>query len=119
MRVVAFVQVTYFVLTGVWPIVHLRSFEAITGPKVDGWLVRTVGLLVTVIGLAIGVAAWRGVFSPEVMLLAVSSAGSLAVIDVVYVAQRRIAKVYLLDALAEAILILGWGLAYAADAARS
>jgi len=28
----------------------MRSFEAITGPKADKWVVRTVAVLVTVIG---------------------------------------------------------------------
>ena len=36
----------YFFLTGLWPVVHLPSFIAVTGPKRDLWLVRTVGLLI-------------------------------------------------------------------------
>jgi hypothetical protein len=35
-------QGAYFVATGVWPLVHIRWFEAVTGPKVDKWLVGTV-----------------------------------------------------------------------------
>ena len=29
------VQGSYYLVTGLWPLVHLASFEAITGPKVD------------------------------------------------------------------------------------
>jgi hypothetical protein len=30
-------------VTGVWPILRLRSFEAVTGPKKERWLVKTMG----------------------------------------------------------------------------
>ena len=43
----AHAQGGYYAITGVWPLVHMRSFEAVTGPKQDHWLVHTVaGLLV-------------------------------------------------------------------------
>ena len=47
-------QAVFYIVTGVWPIVSMRSFEAITGPKVDRWLVKTVGALVAVIGVRAG-----------------------------------------------------------------
>lgn len=50
MRYVCLTQGIYFMLAGVWPLVNIHSFEVITGPKVDVWLVKTVGLLVAVIG---------------------------------------------------------------------
>src|SRR2546421_737901 len=46
---IALIQSAYFLLTGLWPIFHIRSFMRITGPKNDLWLVRTVRLLLTVI----------------------------------------------------------------------
>jgi hypothetical protein len=106
----AIIQAVYFLITGVWPIVHLRSFMAVTGPKIDYWLVKTVGLIVAVIGLAIGIAAMRGrgQFGVEIFVLAVGSAAALGVVDVVYVAKRVIPRIYLADALAEAILVAGW-----------
>ena len=41
-------QSVYYVSTGVWPIVHLRSFMALTGRKRDTWLVQTFGALAAV-----------------------------------------------------------------------
>lgn len=108
---VAGTQAVYFLLTGVWPLVHVRSFMAVTGPKHDVWLVKTVGVIVGVIGLALGVAALRRDLGPEVMTLAVGSASGLAAVDVVYVAKRVIAPIYLLDAAAEAVLVAGWACA--------
>ena len=41
-------------------------------------------------------------------MLAIGSAAALAGIDLVYVSRRRIAPIYLLDALGEFALIAGW-----------
>ena len=101
-------QAIFYVATGVWPFVSMHSFEAVTGPKVDRWLVKTVGALVAVIGCALALASRRRQLAPEVVLVAAGSAAALATIDTVYVAKRRISPVYLLDAVAEIALLAGW-----------
>ncbi|HEX8600013.1 MAG TPA: hypothetical protein VF952_16045 [Chloroflexia bacterium] len=102
-------QAVYYALTGLWAIVDIRSFQKVTGPKVDIWLVKTVGVLIIVIGAVLGLAGKRGEPVPEVPLLAVGSAAGLTAIDIIYVARKRIRPVYLLDALAEVGLIALWG----------
>ena len=101
-------QAIIYIVTGVWPFVSMRSFEAVTGPKVDRWLVKTVGALVAVIGCALALASRRRQLAPELVLVAAGSAAALATIDTVYVARRRISPVYLLDAVAEIALLIGW-----------
>ena len=66
----------------------------------------------TVIGVVIGMAAWRHAFSHEIGVLAVGCAAGLAAIDVIYVARRVIARMYLVDAAAEAVLVVGWLVAW-------
>lgn len=105
------VQGAFYVATGVWPILHLRSFEAVTGPKPEGWLVKTVGALIGVAGGVMWAAGSKKRVTPEIKALAVGCAAALTVVDVVYVAKDRIAPVYLLDAVAETGLIAGWVLA--------
>jgi hypothetical protein len=80
----------------------------VTGPKKDYWLVRTVGVLVSVIGGVLVMAGLRKQTTREVPVLAVGSALGLGAIDVVYAGQGRISKVYLLDAVAEAGLVFAW-----------
>jgi hypothetical protein len=104
----ALVQGVFYAATGLWALVDLDSFMAVTGPKTDRWLVKTVGTLVTVTGAVLLVAWHRGVVPVEVVLLAVGSALSLATIDVVYVSNRTISPIYLLDAVAEVGLALAW-----------
>lgn len=101
-------QGAYFATTGIWSLVSLRSFERVTGPKTDGWLVKTVGVLVTAIGGTLGLVAQRRQPSPETALLAVGSACGLAGVDITYVAKRRIAPIYLLDALVALALVALW-----------
>lgn len=86
----------------------MPSFEAVTGRKNDKWLVKTVGLLVAVSGSALVYASKKKQPSPEIKLIAIGSAASLAVIDFVYVAKRPISPVYLLDGIAEVAFALSW-----------
>jgi hypothetical protein len=110
----AAVHAAFFGLTGIWPILHMRSFLAVTGPKNDLWLVRTVGLLLVAVACPMALAAWRGVVPPEVFALAVGSSSVLVIIDVVYVARGTISRIYLADAAAELVLVVTWLLAWAA-----
>jgi hypothetical protein len=104
----ALLQGGFYAATGLWALVDLDSFMAVTGPKTDRWLVKTVGVLVTVIGAVLLLAWRRGGVPLEVVALAVGSALSLAAIDVIYVSNGTILPVYLLDAAAEAALALAW-----------
>lgn len=98
----------YFLATGLWPIFSIETFEMVTGPKTDDWLVRTVGVLVTATAVPMLVAAWRGRQPLEIALLAVGCAAGLGAIDVIFVLAKVISPIYLLDAAIEAILILAW-----------
>jgi hypothetical protein len=83
---------------GIAPFISRRAFEAVTGPKLDWWLVQTVGALVTAAGGALLSAAHQQRITPELLGIGAGSAASLAAIDVVYVAKGRIAPSYLVDA---------------------
>lgn len=98
----------YFLLGGIWPVVHMGSFLAITGPKVDLFLVRTVGLLLFFIGAGLlGAAAKKEITFPMILVV-VGSSLSIMFIDVIYVWANVIPPIYLLDALAELILAGCW-----------
>src|SRR5688572_32221969 len=91
------VQGLYCLVTGVWPLVSIDTFQMVTGPKTDHlvtgresdhWLVMTVGALVTAVGLALLVAAWRRSRSAEIAVLAIGCAVGLTAIDAIYVARE-------------------------------
>lgn len=81
-RRTATLQAAYFLVSGLWPIVSRPTFEAVTGPKTDYWLVRTVGGLACVIGTTLGVASYRNRVSRELAVL------------VPYLSGRRGARVF-------------------------
>ena len=104
-------QAADYLATGVWPLVDIRSFEAISGPKTDRWLVKTVGALVATTGVGLALASRRPL-APELVVVAAGNAAGLAAIDIVYVAKRRISPIYLLDAVLEAAIAAGWAAAW-------
>jgi hypothetical protein len=79
---VALIQGIYFFVSGIWPILSMGTFLKVTGPKADLWLVKTVGIILAVIGL----------------------------VEFIYVAKRVISPIYLADAFIELILIGWWTL---------
>lgn len=108
-RLLALLQGFFYLITGLWPVFHIESFMDVTGPKMDIWLVKTVGVLITVIGTGLLMAAAIKQVNLPVMFIAGFAAIGLMFIDVIYVSINVIPPVYLLDALAELILFLLWG----------
>jgi hypothetical protein len=119
-RGLALAQGAFYAATGAWPVVHLASFEAVTGPKLEGWLVRTTGVVVGVIGAALLSAGARRAVTPELVLLGASAAAGLAAIDVWYAGvRRRIAPVYLADAAVELAIAGAWAVIAARGRSRA
>ncbi len=105
----ATLQGSYYLASGIWPVLHRSSFEALTGPKEDYWLVRTVGLLAASIGLGLSSGARRATgVSADMRATAISAAVGFGAIDLVEVARGRISPVYLLDLAAQAALLGAW-----------
>jgi hypothetical protein len=106
-------QGVYYLLLGLWPLVSIETYQSVAGPRTDLWLVRIVAALMAVLGGTFCLAAYRRRTSPEVVFLAVGCASALAVLEVVFVYQRVISGVYLLEAAAELGLLALWGYSWA------
>ena len=96
------------VVGGLWPLVHIGSFEAVFGPKADRWLVKTVAGLLIVNGLAQLATSPSADGLRQARRLSVGTAAVLAAIDLVYVPSGRISKMYLLDAALEVAWVVAW-----------
>jgi hypothetical protein len=101
-------QGLFYLATGLWPIVHYRSFESVTGPKTDVWLVKTLGGLIAAVGAAMLVGAREGRSDATLRALGAGSALALGAADLVYASKGTISPVYLGDAVAEAAIVAGW-----------
>jgi hypothetical protein len=105
---IAVAQGLTYVVTGLWPLVHMRSFEAVTGRKRERWLVKTVGLLVTAIGATLLAGARPRAGDRTMRVLGATSAAALAGVDLYYAGKRRIAPGYFADAALELAFVVGW-----------
>jgi hypothetical protein len=111
------VHAVYYFITGVWPLVSIETFQAVTGKKTDHlptgleadhWLVNCVGVLVTAISLVFFLNAWRRRVTIDAAVLAIGSGIGLMAIDVIYVSRGVILPVYLSDAAIQVVFIVLW-----------
>ena len=93
---------------GLWPLLHMRSFEIVLGPKTDRWLVRTVAGLLIANGLVQVGAADTADGLAQARRVGLGTAQTLATIDLVNVPSGRISRVYLIDAALEVAWIVAW-----------
>ena len=113
------IQGGYYLVTGAWPLVSVRSFKMVTGEKgktdnlqtgldADHWLLMTVSVLIVAVAVTLIVSAVRKTQAIELAVLAIAAAIGLTAIDIIYTARGIILPIYLLDAALEIPLILAW-----------
>jgi len=106
-RGLARAQGWFNVANGLWPLVSMRSFEKVLGPKTEHWLVKTVaGLMITN-----GIVQVRSCSIDEphtARHIGLGTAATLAIIDVRYGFPGRIRRTYLLDACVQCGWIIAW-----------
>ena len=105
-RKLAAAHAGYYVVTGAWAVLHRRSFELVTGPKHDYWLVRLVGGLALAVGASLGTAVATGRKSQADTTLALTTSLAFVVADVH--AARSMSRVYLGDVVLHAIFVPAW-----------
>lgn len=115
-RAVAAAQAVYYIVTGLWPSLSPETFQAVTGPKTDVWLVQLFGILLCIPGGLLLWALRRPDPPAGVAALSIATAAVLLGGDVIFVARGDIGPVYLLDAAAELVLIAAWTTTLAARA---
>jgi hypothetical protein len=96
------VQGYFYIATGLWPILQIKSFEMVSGPKKDKWLVRTLGAMIT----CSGIIFINHAETKAALHLAILNAIALICVDVYYVVKKIIWKTYLIDAGIEGIFLM-------------
>jgi hypothetical protein len=97
----------YILITAIWPLINIQSFMAVTGPKTDVWLVKTVGALLIPVGLTMLSYVSRPPDNP-LFILAIGTAIAFIAIDTYYALNDTISDIYLLDAVLEFFFLVGW-----------
>lgn len=97
-------QAIYFIFMGLWPLLHYRSFELVTGRKTDVWLVKTIAGLFVVIGVQLWIAE-----PLDVLVLAIGSALAVGMADIYYsLIENRIRFIYAADAVVQFTFVAAW-----------
>jgi hypothetical protein len=105
-RLILLLQGIYYLITGIWPLLSMQTFEAVTGPKTDDWLVQTVGALAATIGITIINGSRRQGPTADIFVLATLSAISFAAVDIVFASVGIISRIYLVDAAIQIVILV-------------
>jgi hypothetical protein len=101
-------QGIYYLVSGLWPIIHIGSFMKVTDPKTDLWLVKTVGAIITAIACVLIFAYANNELSDAIKLLSILSAAVFAMVDLYYPLKSVISKVYMIDGVIQIMIIGAW-----------
>ena len=108
--VIARAHGAFNVASGLWPLVHVRSFEAVFGQKTDRFLEYTVAGLMTCVGWSQVRSNRSPAGAAYARTVGIGTAGTLLAVDLVFAPPRRIPATYLLDAVVEACWLVAWAL---------
>jgi hypothetical protein len=104
-RPVPFVQGTYYLLIGLWPVLAFESLPPASGGSGSPWQLRAFGAAVAVVGAVLLFAACRH----ETARLGVTVALTLAAADAALVLNGTAPPLYLADAAVQVAFVLWWG----------
>jgi len=99
---------SYILVTALWPLFDIESFMQVTGPKTDIWLVKTVAVLLIPIAICLLSALFLETHPLPVILVGMTCAAGLAVIDFYYTSNETISRIYAWDGILELIFLAGW-----------
>ena len=101
-------QGTYTLITAIWALMDIDSFMAVTGPKTDIWLVKTVAALLVPIAISLLYPVFFESTFWQPFLLGCTTAIALAIIDFYYSANDVISNIYMWDGVAESVFAMVW-----------
>jgi hypothetical protein len=107
-RTIILIQSVYTFITGVWPIIHIRSFMAVTGYKTDVWLVKTVGALLIPLSVCLFMHLFVKTDKRPVFVLGTLTSVAFICIDFYYAVNDVISDIYQLDGLIQVLFLSAW-----------
>jgi hypothetical protein len=107
-RTILIIQGFYTLVTALWAIIDIDSFMKVTGPKTDIWLVKTVAVILSSIGIGLLVATRDSRMNFPVIILAMTAASGLAAIDFYYTFTGTISWIYRIDGILELLFVILW-----------
>jgi hypothetical protein len=108
LRSLLWIQGLYILATAVWPLVSIKTFMEVTGPKTDIWLVKTVAVLLIPIAACFLFNTFTRRPHVSVMVVGLTVSAGLSIIDFYYTYTDTIKWVYAVDGCIELIFLVAW-----------
>lgn len=107
-RILIVVHGAYLLIGGLWPLVHMPSFEAVTGPKAEHWLVRSVAGMLVVIAVVLLVQLRKHRVEASAVVVAMGASLTLGVVGIITAAQGVIDPIYICDGTLHLLFVALW-----------
>lgn len=98
----------FFLIGGLWPLVDMQSFESVTGPRSDHWLVRSLAGMLIIVGAALIWSVQRGHIDHSMRGVAAGSSGMLALVALISGMNGPVDPVSVIGASLHGVLALCW-----------
>jgi hypothetical protein len=108
MRILVIIQGSYYMITALWPLIHIESYMWLVGPITDVWLAKTVATMVIAISITMFFHLSLKTDHRPLILLGISSSLAFAYTDTYYTVEGTLSSMYLLDAAAEFLFLISW-----------
>lgn len=105
-RVAMLVQGTYYILTGLWPLIHFSSFSRAVALPMNPFQAQTFGAVLVIIGAHLLETARRDYPGASATLLGIAVAGAIAVVDLVWLPRLAVPSALWGDLLAEVAIAI-------------
>ena len=110
MRALVVIQGSYYMVTALWPLIHIESYMALVGPITDIWLAKTVATMVIAIAITMFYHLSLRTDHRPLVLLGMSSSLAFVYTDMYYTTKGTLSYIYLLDAAAEFLFLVVWSI---------
>lgn len=105
-------QGIYYIVTGLWPLLHFSSFAAVVGFRISPFQAHAFAALIIVIGGSLLEASRREPPGPFPTLLGIAVAGAISIVSLVWLPRLAAASGLWADLAVEAAIVIALTLLY-------
>lgn len=107
-RILIFAHGAYLLAGGLWPLVHMPSFEEVTGPKEEDWLVRSVAGILLVIGVVLLGQLRKQRVEVSAVAVAMGASLTLGAVGIITASEGVIDPIYIGDGTVHIVFVALW-----------
>ena len=98
----------YLTIGGLWPLFYLQGFEAVTGPKVEDFLVRTIALILLLTAVVLFLQLRKPKAEQSAIAMAAGVSFILGLVGIITAAGGWIRPIYFADGAIHLLFAMSW-----------